>query len=297
MMNIHTPPQPLFAASDGARAILRYPGGKQRAVRILADYVPAGEAELCSPFLGGGSFELYCATRLGMRVHAYDNFRPLVEFWRVLLTRPARLAEEAGKFLPLQRDAFYRLQKAQATFRSELKRAAVFYVINRASFSGCTLSGGMSPGHPRFTQSAIERARDFPAQAVARNFQVAEADFADSIAAHPNALIYADPPYMLDNPNLYGDRGDRHAGFNHAALRDILLQRGGRWLLSYNDCAAIRDLYHGKAIVRPRWSYGMSRDKSSREVLVLSDELNAALNIAVFRFHVPRSAKIDTMQP
>ena len=265
--------------AENIRPVLRYPGGKQRAIRILADYVPDGEKELCSPFLGGGSFELHCATRLGMTVHAYDNFRPLVEFWRVLLSRPAALANEAAQFLPtLLRDDFYRLQKEQRKMRSKLKRAGAFYVINRASFSGCTLSGGMSPGHARFTPSAVERVRQFPGKIVARNFNVREADFADSIAAHPNALVYADPPYLLENQNLYGDRGDHHVGFDHGALCETLQQRGGRWLLSYNDCKAIRDLYRGRAIISPRWRYGMSRDKSSREILILSDELSAVLN-------------------
>ena len=276
-----SPPSPAAAVAESVRPVLRYPGGKQRAVRILTDYIPDGERELCSPFLGGGSFELHCAARLGMTVHAYDNFHPLVEFWRVLLSQPVRLADEVQKFLPcLERDDFYRLQKERGKFRSALKRAAVFYVINRASFSGCTLSGGMSPGHPRFTPSAVARVRDFPAEAVAQNFSVGEADFADSIAAHPGALVYADPPYLLENQNLYGDRADRPGEFRHGALRDILLRRGGRWLLSYNDCEAIRDLYRGRAIISPRWRYGMSRDKASREILILSDELSAALNNA-----------------
>ena len=267
-------------SSAAVRPVLRYPGGKQRAVRILAEHIPPGEAKLCSPFLGGGSFELHCAAQLGMSVRAYDNFRPLVEFWRVLLSRPAKLADQAAQFLPrLAREEFYRLQKERSALQTPLERAGVFYVINRASFSGCTLSGGMSPGHPRFTQSAVERVRQFPAQAVSRNFKVAEADFADSIAAHPDALVYADPPYMLENQNLYGDRNNPRSEFNHGALRETLQRRGGRWLLSYNDCDSVRDLYRKcGTIVIPRWRYGMSRNKSSREILILSHELSAALN-------------------
>ena len=269
-----------FAVAGGVRSVLRYPGGKQRAIRILEEYIPRGESELCSPFLGGGSFELHCATRLGMTVRAYDNFPPLVEFWRVLLSQPGELADQAAQFLPrLARDDFYRLQKEQGKFRTRTERAGVFYVINRASFSGCTLSGGMSPEHPRFTPSAVERVRRFPAKTVSRNFAVGKADFADSIAGHPDALVYADPPYMLENQNLYGDRSNPRAEFDHGGLRETLQRRGGRWLLSYNDCESIRDLYRKIGVIAiPRWRYGMSRNKSSREILILSDELSAALN-------------------
>ena len=271
-------PAPASFVVNAARPVLRYPGGKQRAVRILAEYIPPDETELCSPFLGGGSFELHCAVRLGMTVRAYDNFRPLVEFWRTLLSRPDALAAEAARFLPrLARDDFYRLQREQGNLPTRLARAGAFYVINRASFSGCTLSGGMSPGHPRFTPSAVERVRRFPAREVARKFRVRESDFAASVSAHPDALVYADPPYMLENQNLYGDRNGARPEFNHGALRETLLARGGRWLLSYNDCEPVRDLYRGRAIISPRWRYGMSRDKSSREILILSDELASAL--------------------
>ncbi len=117
------------------KSILRYPGGKQRAVRILAEYIPHNQSQICSPFLGGGSFELYCASILGANVSGYDNFTPLVEFWQTLLSRPKKLADKVDEFLPiLNRDDFYQLQKKQSQISGKLNRAAAFYVINRASF-------------------------------------------------------------------------------------------------------------------------------------------------------------------
>ena len=40
---------------------LRYPGVKSRAVKIISKYIPKGTTEICSPFFGGGSLELFCA--------------------------------------------------------------------------------------------------------------------------------------------------------------------------------------------------------------------------------------------
>ncbi|MGI0004763.1 MAG: DNA adenine methylase, partial [Candidatus Nitrosotenuis sp.] len=54
---------------------LRYPGGKSRAVNIIAKYIPKGTKKLCSPFFGGGSFEIACA-QTGTRVYGYDSFQP-----------------------------------------------------------------------------------------------------------------------------------------------------------------------------------------------------------------------------
>ena len=261
-------------------SVLRYPGGKTRAVPRLMGYIPQDTAEICSPFLGGGSFELYCASVLDLKVHAYDIFSPLVEFWQYLLHRPVSLATRIEEYLPtLARDEFYRLQQEQESLGSKIKRAAAFYVLNRSSFSGCTMSGGMSPGHLRFTPSAVERVRAFPHRKMSARLSVEREDFQKSIRRHPKAMIYADPPYLLENPKLYGKNGDCHAAFDHEGLRDLLFRRDGRWLLSYNDTPKVRDLYDGAAITTPHWNYGMRNNKDSREILVLSPELNDALRI------------------
>ena len=55
---------------------LRYPGGKTRAIKTLFKHIPYNLKEMCSPFIGGGSFELAC-TGLGVRVHGFDTFCPI----------------------------------------------------------------------------------------------------------------------------------------------------------------------------------------------------------------------------
>ena len=39
-------------------SLLRYPGGKTRAVKQIQQYIPKGIDKLCSPFFGGGSLEI-----------------------------------------------------------------------------------------------------------------------------------------------------------------------------------------------------------------------------------------------
>ncbi len=143
----------------------------------------------------------------------------------------------------------------------------MYYVLNRSSFSGATLSGGMSPEHPRFTPSAIERIRTF----YNPNFTVRQASFEESVLQYLDLFCYLDPPYVIKS-SLYGKKGNAHKDFNHEALAAILLQRKN-WILSYNDCKEIRDLYNGFRIITPEWKYGMSNDKASKEVLILSDDI------------------------
>ena len=244
---------------------LRYPGGKNRAVKEIYSCIPASEKLLCSPFLGGASVELACSTR--MQVRGYDAFDPLVDFWNVLMDDPDGLADAVSKYYPLSRAKFYNLQKIYIGLDSLMDRAAAFFVLNRSSFSGTTLSGGMSPNHPRFTKSAIQRLRDFRVT----NFSVKKADFKESIEKNKDAFLYLDPPY-LNGQLLYGLRGDTHKGFDHTALADMLHKRD-RWILSYNDCETIRRFYRGHQILAIDWTYGMGASKVSNEVLVVSHDL------------------------
>lgn len=250
------------ATSWTKRSPLRYPGGKSRAIDVIRAYFPKGVTELLSPFLGGGSIELTLAQE-GVRVHGYDSFAPLVDFWQQLLAQPDELADLVEAYFPLEKSAFYELQKQQQNLPTAIERGAAFYVLNRASFSGSTLSGGMSPQHPRFTQSSIDRIRHFRNP----NLTVHCADFKASLQQHPHLFAYLDPPYLIKNA-LYGKKGNTHRGFDHEGLAEILTKRRN-WILSYNDSEEIRDFYRNFEIVTPEWKYGMSKNKKSKEVLVL----------------------------
>lgn len=250
-----------------SRSLLRYPGGKTRAIDYITNFFPQNTLQILSPFIGGGSIELSLASK-GITVYGYDIFEPLVEFWQCLSEDPLALAEQVNKYYPLSKDKFYLLQQKQTCFKSKLERAAVYYVLNRSSFSGATLSGGMSPGHPRFTMTSISRLKNF----YNPNITVNQADFKKSLDAHTGIFTYLDPPYLIKS-SLYGKKGNAHKDFDHAGLADLLYNRK-QWILSYNDCKEIRELYSGFTIISPTWKYGMSTDKSSKEILIFSKDLH-----------------------
>lgn len=254
------------------KPLLRYPGGKTRAVSIILKLIPNTVRTICAPFLGGGSVEIACASR-GIKIKAYDIFLPLVEFWQYLLEDPTKLANEVKKFYPLPKEKFYHLQAIQFSIKNGLTRAAVFYVLNRCSYSGSTLSGGMSPGHPRFTMSSIQRLREF----YNPNIKVEAMDFKESISQNEESFLYLDPPYLIKN-KLYGRNGDTHKDFDHIGLRRILQNRN-QWILSYNNCPEIIQMYGDYKILFPVWKYGMSNNKDSREILVLSKDVQEFHNL------------------
>jgi len=251
---------------SNAITLLRYPGGKSRAIKYLKEYIPKDTKEICSPFFGGGAFELYLAKQ-GIKVYGYDSFRPLVEFWKNVLNNPDQLIDEIYKYYPLDKDIFYQLQQKILNANSSIEVAAMFFVLNRSSYSGLTLSGGMSPNHPRFTINSIEKIRGFKMN----NLIVECMDFKDSIRLHRDKFLYCDPPYYIESNNLYGVKGDKHKRFNHLELFEVL-KNHNNWMLSYNNHEYIRELYKDYKQIQLDWSYGTSRNNSSKpkELLVLN---------------------------
>src|SRR5690349_16081470 len=122
---------------------LRYPGGKTRAVKHLLKFIPDREVYV-SPFLGGGSLELEL-TKRGV-VYGYDIFKPLIGYWKCLITNPAQLAEEIELLMPINSELFadYRNNLLENLVSQDYdtgnyKLAARYFALNRSSLSGTTL--------------------------------------------------------------------------------------------------------------------------------------------------------------
>ena len=271
--------------------LLRYPGGKFRGAKKIFKFIPPDTKEICSPFLGGGSVELLCANG-GMRVYGYDKFEPLVDFWNCLIKKPDELAQLVAGWWSTGDMKFdkkrgiwvaglskyyekkdlitnkhgkkvwahenYRKLKEEllSSELSQLERATLFYVINRTSFSGSALSGGITTGNPRFTESSVQRILEFKDVNDTKNITVDHLDFTKSIEKNKQKLMYLDPPYWLES-KLYGQKGDLNfQEEDHVALFEIL-KKTKKWILSYNDSKKVRDTYHDYKIIPLEWAYGM----------------------------------------
>ena len=248
-----------------SKSPLRYPGGKTRAIKLLETYIPEGKTILLSPFLGGGSFELYCKGK-GMKVYANDLFCPLYIFWKVLKERSTELQQRVQSQCPISKDIFTEIRKSILDMKDELEIASSYYIVNRCSFSGATFCGGFSQqsADGRMNQSAIDRLGIVSLD----NITLSNDDCVKFLQDHPqtdDTFVYADPPYYIST-YIYGKDGDMHEEFNHERFANELKKRSD-WTLSYNDCPYIRELYSDCKIESVKWSYGMSI-KPSSEIII-----------------------------
>lgn len=257
---------------------LRYPGGKTRACRTLLDIVDReglDTSEVVSPFTGGASFELYLNDTRQTQLILNDKFQPLVNFWRTCKDDKDRLCDalEEVHAKGITKDDFKRMRETITTEPDTLERAKKYFVINRCSFSGSTLSGGFSEesSKKRFTKSSIDRVRELDLS----NVTIHNDDFTTFLSTHGNGkkgFVFVDPPYFLESKSkLYGTNGDLHENFDHVGLRKALDRVERPWLMTYNDTPFIRELYKDHNILDVSWSYGMNATKASSEIVIVAN--------------------------
>jgi DNA adenine methylase len=249
---------------------LRYPGGKTRAVKILKKYVNShfpGRKVILSPFFGGGSFEIAMKEEK-YKIFANDLFVPLYRFWTVLKNNPTHLTSLVRDQMPVSKEKFSEIRQDIMDSETYEEMAASYYIINRCSFSGSTFCGGYS------AQAATGRLNDSSLRTLAtsdlKDVEFSNMDCCAFLNAHPekaDTLVYADPPYYIKT-YIYGKDGDMHESFDHAAFAYTIKKRKD-WIISYNDCEYIRELYKGCRIFTESWAYGMNASKESSEVIIL----------------------------
>lgn len=262
---------------------LRYPGGKTRACKIIdatiSQHFDMKQFDtVASPFFGGGSFEFYLQNKYAVALIVNDKFKPLYNFWKQVKSNKSILCEELRKIKSVSKEQFAAYRGTIMDLNEDvLQQSVQYFVINRCSFSGSTLSGGFSEESSvkRFTPSSIDRIEslDFT------NIEIYNKDFRDFIDSLPTTttttttdktLLFLDPPYYLESKSkLYGNNGDMHENFDHKLLFDVLRTKKN-WVITYNNCEYIRNLYKDYTILHVNWSYGMNASKESSEIIIIS---------------------------
>lgn len=256
---------------------LRYPGGKTRACKkldvILKEHFDIHEFNnLVSPFFGGGSFEFHIQNKYGLKIIANDKFIPLYNFWSTCKSDKDIMCRELVKRInSIDKEEFTRLRQTIMGNNDQISQSTMYFIINRCSFSGATLSGGFSleASKKRFTTSSIDKIKNLNLT----NFEIYNLDFEEFICLHNSTnsnqgnLMFLDPPYYIQS-TLYGNNGDMHYDFDHDKLYNCLLTKTN-WIMTYNNCDYIRNLYKDFKIIETCWTYGMNKSKESSEIVII----------------------------
>lgn len=247
---------------------IRYAGGKSLAVGHVIELLPVNINRVISPFFGGGSIEIALSKELDLEVIGYDIFDILCNYWDFQIKKPKLLYEELKKLKP-NKTTFEKIRLIlNDVWKKKVKldpfTLAVYYVYNFNLSYGPGFMGWSSKIYldEKKYKRMIERIRDFEP----KNLKVKCADFREVIKKYPNDFMYLDPPYYIGKDSkmfkgIYPMRNIpvHHNGFPHNELRDLLLKHKGGFILSYNNCATIRNYYKSFKKVFPSWQYTMGQ--------------------------------------
>jgi len=262
---------------------LRYAGGKSLAVGHIIEHIPSNISRLVSPFIGGASLEIACSKELEIDVFGYDIFDILVNYWQCQISHPQELYQNLAQITPTSENYNNVKQKLKQHWlkTSNLNNIdlATYYFFNHNLSYGPGFLGWMSSIYQdsKKYNTAINKVRDFKPL----NLAIECLTFEKSIAKHQGDFIYCDPPYFLDGDSkmfkgIYPQRNFpvHHKGFNHHHLAELLNKHKGGFLLSYNDCSEIRNLYSKFRIIEIEWQYTMGQGETRIGKNRLAKEMN-----------------------
>lgn len=194
---------------------------------------------------GGGGWVLFHKPP-GRDFEVYNDFNSLLtNLYRCVRDKPDLLMN-ALKYVLNSREDFDRVRLALRRQRTtDVQRAAWFYQIIRYSYASALTSYGSQPHDMRANFPLIEQAHRRLKDVVVEN-----KDFEKLIRQYdrPVSLFYCDPPYHATEGYYQNIGEDGFTEKDHIRLRDALLSIEGKFLLSYNDDAFVRELYDAPGI-------------------------------------------------
>lgn len=220
-------------------------GGKKALRELIVSVFPLYYERYIEVF-GGGGWVLFHKPP-GNDFEVYNDFNGLLtNLYRCVREKPDELIE-ALHFVLNSRKDFNIVKDALARDSplSDIERASYFYQLIRYSYASGLTSYGSQPHNMWSNFPLIEQAHRRLSKVVIEN-----KDFEKLIRQYdrPVSFFYADPPYY-ETEKYYKNVGED--GFkkeDHIRLRDTLMSIEGKFLLSYNDCSFIRELYDDPSI-------------------------------------------------
>jgi DNA adenine methylase len=247
------------------KSLLRYPGGKSRISKYLVRQFPDFN-EYHEPFVGGGSVFIEAKQQFpDKKFRINDAYFELFKFWQQSQIDLVALIEKVSELKSTFENGknLYRFLRDKSNNDNGLETATAFFIFNRITFSGTTLSGGYSESafQDRFTMSSIERLK--PLQELLESVEITNLDYENLVLAEgKNVFLYLDPPYFSAQKSLlYGKKGNLHKHFDHERFTETLKACKHNWLLTLDDCEYIRELFKFASIEPLQFAYGMRNVK------------------------------------
>lgn len=276
------------------KSIFRYPGGKFKAIKFIKPFwKQIKHDEYREPFLGGGS--VFIAKPLVEFNWINDIDKDIISFFKIIKNEKMRnkliIELMSVKISKKFYDKFYHSEP-----NSDYERAKRIYILNRCSFSGITKWNAFI-GDVRYNIFSAKNLIEKVGRKLS-NVTITSIDFEKVIEAKQkgegNVFLFLDPPYAESRQvaayNFPFERKD------HLRLCELLKSINNQrpnfyFLLTYDDCKFIRDLYGWANIYERYWTYSVANASVHHN----PRETGRELFISNFKFKRVIQKKLDTV--
>jgi len=268
---------------------LRYPGGKGKLAKYVKSLLKLNgllDGEYVEPYAGGAAiaFELLLQEYVS-HIHINDVSRLIFAFWDSVLNRTDDLCQLILD-TPVSVRQWDRQKKilVNAEDHDDLSLGFATFFLNRTNRSGI-LNGGIIGGRDQTGPWKID-ARFNPQELVRRITTIARMRGRITLTRNDalrflrsgskkwpaNTLVYLDPPYYVKGRQLYYDyyEPDDHAKVAAFVVGHLQSQR---WIVSYDNVAAIRSIYSGVRHVIYDIGYSARSANKGSEIMFFSQGL------------------------
>lgn len=242
-------------------------GGKSKLADDIVALFP--DHRLYVEVFGGALNVLYrkqCTSKQAEVVNDINS--ELVNLHRIIRTNPQSLSMHLNRLL-ISRELFSDILSGRTKPRNNIERAAHYYYLLSQSFGakGTTFAMNAKSRRPK------DIYKDFGQWSHRLKFVTIENMSFDKLIGtydKEDAFFYCDPPYVSTEKYYQHTGGFGEA--EHRRLAELLHSIKGKFLLSYNDCELVRELYADMKIISTKEiNYtlrGAGSKKTVREVFI-----------------------------
>ena len=254
-------PEPDAKATQPARPVLKWAGGKGQLLAQYAPFWPTQIRDYYEPFLGGAAvyFHLHNSGLVNAserKVFLSDSNRELINLYQQIQLGTEPILSILERHQKLHSESYFYEVRAKDNRRMPRRhRAARTIYLNRTCFNGLyrvNSKGGFNVPFGRYTNPTIVDApRLLAAQSALQGAELSFKDFAKAVKkALPGDFVYFDPPYVpLSSSSSFtayakGGFGPEEQQRLAKVFRE-LAARGVQVMLSNSETDAVRELYQG----------------------------------------------------
>lgn len=260
---------------------IRYPGGKQRLLSFLINYLPEKNSirnRYIEPFIGGGSIFFYFNPEDAI---ISDINNELIELYKGVRNYPHKVWEIFNSF-PIGKQAYYHIRDDEYKRKPIYFRAARTLFLNRTCFKGMwrhNPNGKFNVGYGGEDRRWVVTHKNLiELSKVLKKSKILNEDFENVLQnVEDNDFIFFDPPYKPGEKDLkechYLNGGFVFQEQERLAnsIKKISNQKNVKWLMTNSSNESILSLYKDFDIVKIPKGTGKSigaLTNNSQEVLI-----------------------------